>query len=477
MAIRVARLGALILFLVLATITWTSFRLPSARALLDVQRPSDLPHFQSKNPPSDEHGADEESVKQFYSAAAAALPHSTSTAVTEPAATALPAVSSNAYVFYASADEYACSVLINIHRLQHLFHTKHRIFVLASRGVSSEYIAAFEAANATVSVQNPPPLHPNSVEYYRDCLLKLLGFRMHEIDPSLKRVLVLDSDQLVLRNLDHVFELPEVDLAAPRAYWIAKDFFSSTFMLINLSDRLWNVVKDALDHIKQDKYDMDVVNALFGGTVLMLPGSYVTPNSHWEDWNIPRWYRPEADSERGPKVNLTEIKTHLVGKRQLEEPEERVAVLDKVDEDGGNDQSSATATPSSDGWERVDANHPPAAATSASVSTSPIPQTPQEPAEPDATQESEPSPSPSHPPALHQALYSLYSSAHVLHYFALGKPWTYTLDMVREQRQDAHPLFLEQWKTWRTAAMDVCPPVMRTGEGGEEVTTKVVEIL
>ncbi|GAB7347363.1 hypothetical protein MBLNU459_g4298t2 [Dothideomycetes sp. NU459] len=123
-----------------------------------------------------------------------------------------------AYVFYATQNLYACSVLVNIERLQTLLKTKHRIFVLVTPEVSEDYIDAFELRNVTVSVQDAPPIADGGAFYYQDSLLKLYGFRMHEIDPSLTRVIVMDSDQLVLRNLDRLFEGIEVDLAAPRAY-------------------------------------------------------------------------------------------------------------------------------------------------------------------------------------------------------------------------------------------------------------------
>lgn len=81
---------------------------------------------------------------------------------------------------------------------------------------------------------------------------------------GLKRVLAFDADQLILKNLDHLFEgLPEVDLAAPRAYWLAKDFLASTFMMINLSDRLWSTVKSALDTVAYNKFDMDLMYVKF----------------------------------------------------------------------------------------------------------------------------------------------------------------------------------------------------------------------
>lgn len=105
---------------------------------------------------------------------------------------------------------------------------------------------------------------------------------------------MLDSDQLSLRSLDSLFELPEVDLAAPRAFWIDKGAFASTLMLITLSDRLWEKINAGMQMIEGRVYDMDLVNNILGDTVLMLPGNYVTLNSHFEDWNLPNWFGPEA---------------------------------------------------------------------------------------------------------------------------------------------------------------------------------------
>ncbi|KAF2434678.1 alphaN-acetylglucosamine transferase [Tothia fuscella] len=211
------------------------------------------------------------------------------------------------YIFYATADDYACAVLLNIKRLRHLFHTRHQIHVLVAPNVGRSYIEAFESFQAIVTVREPPSLGPGSIPYYDGCLLKLIAFRMHEIESSLRRVLVLDADQLILRSLDSLFELPDVDLAAPRAYWIGRHAFASTLMLITLSDRLWQQVNEAMRTIKGNVYDMDLLNQLFDETVLMLPGSYITLNSHFEDWNMPSFYRPQ-DKDR--KINLTAYVLH-----------------------------------------------------------------------------------------------------------------------------------------------------------------------
>ncbi|KAF2767468.1 hypothetical protein EJ03DRAFT_276140, partial [Teratosphaeria nubilosa] len=162
------------------------------------------------------------------------------------------------------------------------------------------------------------PLKGNGASYYQDCLLKLVGFKLHELDPTLKPVLALDSDQLVMKNLDHLFVgLPDVDLAAPRAYWLSKDFLASTFLMINLSDRLWHTVESALATVQYNKFDMDLINDVLGETVMMLSGEYVTLNSHWEDWGLPSWYHASEG------LNLT---THPFS-QELSRPRDSAAVI------------------------------------------------------------------------------------------------------------------------------------------------------
>lgn len=159
-----------------------------------------------------------------------------------------------AFIFYATQDSYACSVLVNIRRLQDVLHTKHRIFVLISHDVALDYVTIFKQLHVTVSVQKPPELANGSAWYYQNCLLKLFAFKMHLIDPSLKKVIALDSDQLILRNLDHLFASSiDVDLTAPRSYWINKNAISSTSMLIQLSDRLWYTVEFAMNTVIPDR--------------------------------------------------------------------------------------------------------------------------------------------------------------------------------------------------------------------------------
>lgn len=242
-----------------------------------------------------------------------------------------------AYVFYATQPDYACSVLVNIDRLQNLFNTTHRIIVLVRPGLATSYLTAFTGLNATVIPYNPPELAGTQNEYYHDVLLKLVAFRLHHYIPSLKRILILDSDQLILQSLDHVFDLPPVDVAAPRAYWIQDGTgFTSTFLLVMLSDRVWDRMAQELGTIRQNVFDMDLVNEMFKQTVLMLPGDYATLNSHWETNDIPSWWMgdtPVWPYTQLPKAKVAPEKDLPPGMVVPEQSELEDDALEKPDED------------------------------------------------------------------------------------------------------------------------------------------------
>ncbi|KAK5674283.1 hypothetical protein LTS10_013021 [Elasticomyces elasticus] len=362
-----------------------------------------------------------------------------------------------AYVFYATSDPYACSVLVNIHRLHNVLNSTLPIHVLASSDVGESYMAAFNAANAIVHIEQAPALKDTGADYYQDCMLKLLAFKMQLLDPSLKRVLAFDSDQLIMRNLDHLFAgLPDVDLAAPRAYWLAKDFLASTFLMINLSNRLWRTVKAALDSIEYNKFDMDLINDLLGDSVMMLSGEYVTLNSHWEDWNLPRWYHPmsrlnmttvemwndlaKAEAahhnrrdENGLSSGLSPNMPQVQGFAEFQRPHTLTAVPPHKHTPAGSPRFLPLAEGAVLDIPSSIHVHPP---------TESVPlTTPRFPA--------------NHPMTLE--LYRLQDAAAVVHFTAQGKPWMKPPSLVRSSRPDAHPVLAEQFDVWRKTAEIVCP--------------------
>src|SRR5262249_39100555 len=54
-----------------------------------------------------------------------------------------------------------------------------------------------------------------------------------------------------------------------------------------------------------------------------------------------------------------------------------------------------------------------------------------------------------HRPGFFGDFAATYSKVSVVHFSALGKPWSYSLQDVRRLRPGAHPIFYELWDTWR----------------------------
>jgi len=431
--------------------------------------------------------------------------------------------SPNVYVFYATTDEYACSVIVNIRRLRVQFRTRHRIHVLLSHDVSKVFVTALSGSGATITIRDPPPLAEESIGYYEDCLLKLMAFGLHQLDNTIEKVAVMDADQLILQNLDHVFDLPDTDLAAPRADWIAQDAISSTFMVISLSDRLWEKVRLEMEDIQNNVYDMDLINKMFAKTVLLLPSNYVALNSLWHSNTTPDWYRPE-EAQKLEDSTGTEEKKKLQGEsfwRALsimneDNPfaDEKEQSEERQEEDGkavpkglkirrAPEQSTPDPSIPSSDRSPVDDSSP---QSSSSGRESESPKEAEQNAkqgsnlETSSTENSsgssstrkhiEPLASPSPNRSKHftppsdplQVVYQ--QNAKILHFTAGGKPWSTTVDQLRLKEPGAHPLYYEQYATWRQEAKNLCPMAPRTkvvpagdGEGtvSEHYRARIVE--
>jgi alpha-N-acetylglucosamine transferase len=222
---------------------------------------------------------------------------------------ALPVVPSNAYVFYATSNTYACSALVNAHIIRNVLKSTVPIYLLASPGLGEQALSTItnSPVNITVVPDIAPPLAPNSAAYYSEVLLKLRAFQLHHVNPALKRVIVLDSDQLVRKNLDHLFDLPEADVAAPQMYWGDSTGVTTTLMVAELNDELWGIVDGALQHMRPDEYDMDLINRVLQRRLMILPGRYCTLNSHWENNDLPGWFKGYKTEPAATPEELVEL--------------------------------------------------------------------------------------------------------------------------------------------------------------------------
>ncbi|TGZ85480.1 nucleotide-diphospho-sugar transferase [Ascodesmis nigricans] len=203
-----------------------------------------------------------------------------------------------AYVFYATSNPYFCSALIAAASLRRL-GTTHPIILITSPNIRSLALETAKSQNIILVPLEPPKIpYSEHISYYEDVLLKLLSFSLHHHFPYLKRIIVLDSDQLVLKSLDHLFELPSVDVAAPSAYWTAPvdvektPGVTSALMVVETKEEVWKLVESGMKEgrMREGMYDMDVVNREFAVREMVLPGRYCTLNSHWEAWDLPAWW-------------------------------------------------------------------------------------------------------------------------------------------------------------------------------------------
>ena len=257
----------------------------------------------------------------------------------------------------------------------------------------------------------------------------------------------MDSDQIILQSLDHVFSFPNVDLAAPRAYWQGTFGFTSAFLLVSLSDRLWGRMELALQTIKRGIFDMDLLNVMFAETVMLLPGDYCTLNSEWETNSIPKWWQgsePPRDPTWKPSRKLPptpdplpiEVPPSLKGPLSTNHTS-ILSATDQVLLAGYRNATARREAKIQKAKDAVEAVH-------------------KDQVRKDEMKE--------RGKRLGTTLEDVYMDVKVMHYTALAKPWQRFLAEVKKARPDAHPLFAKGFEVWRTKAAEICP----WGEGWEE---------
>lgn len=139
---------------------------------------------------------------------------------------------------------------------------------------------------------------------WRDSLTKFHSFALTEWT----RILIFDSDSLVLNSMDHYFLSPLAPVAVPRAYWlngkdteIGRQILGSHVMLIEPNEARYR--KILAEAQRSGEFDMEVVNNMFRDSAMILPhrrlalltgefrrsdhSQYLAPD-HDEEWNAVR---------------------------------------------------------------------------------------------------------------------------------------------------------------------------------------------
>ena len=187
---------------------------------------------------------------------------------------------------------------------------------------------------------------------------------------------------------------------------------------------MWNKISQSLETIGPDVFDMDVINELFKKTLLVLPGDYATLNSHWETNDVPIWWQGSA-----PPPPYTPPPP----------PPPPPAPPDPVTSTPEPQINSSTI------------------ATDQKTSTNTV-----EPQSLNARQLTDQAGQEAK--ALYKdVLEKVYADVKVLHFTALGKPWSWHAGDIAEVRPLAHELFIAQFQTWQEASLRMCNPTWSLG--------------
>ncbi|KAL1901788.1 hypothetical protein Cpir12675_000297 [Ceratocystis pirilliformis] len=184
-----------------------------------------------------------------------------------------------AIVQYATNLDYLCNSLMIFDSLRKL-NTKADLVLLYPEDYAPVNIKSPESKQEKLIVkarnEYGVKLHPIKVirravsdSTWAASYSKLISFNLTAYD----RVLSVDSDGLVLKNLDELFFAPPATVAAPLAYWLRpeEDVLSSQMLLIRPSTEELARVSQAIDAADDSDYDMEIINNLYRQTALILP--------------------------------------------------------------------------------------------------------------------------------------------------------------------------------------------------------------
>ncbi|VEU20851.1 DEKNAAC101689 [Brettanomyces naardenensis] len=132
-----------------------------------------------------------------------------------------------AYVQYATDLQHICPALINFRRLKNLnaradfvlIYAGNRTEIELEGGDELDMLDKVESVGATIKYVKPIDLQSES-SYWSKSFTKLYAFGLTQYE----RLVFIDSDSLVLRNMDELFTLPDSILATPVNYLNFRDF-------------------------------------------------------------------------------------------------------------------------------------------------------------------------------------------------------------------------------------------------------------
>lgn len=209
-----------------------------------------------------------------------------------------------AYAFYATDQTYACSAMVIIKTLLStnpyqnidilLIIPKNTKKVILTETQQNFLKKINETSNRMVYVRKEEIPYTNNDITYRDVFLKLTIFKQFDY----YKIIYLDSDALILRNLDHLFTYPIPTMGIPHACWIEQNrkekkytMYTTTLLIVaNPNQNTWNRIQSKFNDTYHG-FDMDLINEEFVSDITTLPKQYAALNSFFEtEKDSQLWY-------------------------------------------------------------------------------------------------------------------------------------------------------------------------------------------
>ena len=185
-----------------------------------------------------------------------------------------------AYVFYITENSLStleCPLRVQLAALQSTNPRPSIDIVITTTGNLT-----FSTPYGVKVIQFPHAATSGSYQW-RDVFDKLMFSNLVQYD----RVVYLEIDTIILRNMDHLFDISPFkieSIAAPRAYWLKQPFFQAGGPLVmDPSSKLISQFDTVLKVKSKKTYpgDMDWLNEEFGNTAILMDGFLALLIAEW----------------------------------------------------------------------------------------------------------------------------------------------------------------------------------------------------
>lgn len=188
------------------------------------------------------------------------------------------------YVSLLTDDSYVYGIILLTESMKQV-NTQYPLHVLVTNNVSKATLEILNQLDVTYEVVDmikmPEQIYdfnmsvnPRMTAVWENCLTKFKIFNLTQF----KKIIFLDADIMVLKNLDHLFEKPHMTSALDGEYfnlWPGWDHFNSGIMVIEPSEELFNNILDFANHFLPE-FDSDKPLQVYADQEIL--------NIYYKDW-------------------------------------------------------------------------------------------------------------------------------------------------------------------------------------------------